>query len=216
VQRLLDERGFYRWDAMFFDETSRADLVGRSVADVAAERSVLPMDVILTTALDEDLTTRFRVVIVNDDEDEIGTLLRADGLLVGLSDAGAHATQLCDAGFAAKLLATYVREREALTLEHGVHKLTGQLAAAFGIAGRGVLRPGYAADVAVFDPGTVAPGPLRRVWDFPGDSDRLVADRPTGILHVVVNGTVIREDEQPAPTTDGRYPGVLVAPGTVR
>jgi N-acyl-D-aspartate/D-glutamate deacylase len=102
-----------------------------------------------------------------------------------------------------------------LTLEHGVHKLTGQLAAAFGIAGRGVLRAGYSADVTVFDPGTVAPGPLRRVWDFPGGSDRLVADRPTGILHVVVNGTVIREDEQPARTNGGRYPGVLVAPGTV-
>ena len=48
----------------------------------------------ITVGLDEDLATRFRVVLVNDDQDSIEKLLQADGLLVGLSDAGAHATQL--------------------------------------------------------------------------------------------------------------------------
>jgi N-acyl-D-aspartate/D-glutamate deacylase len=112
----------------------------------------------------------------------------------------------------ATLLGTFVRERGALSIEEGVHKLTGQPAAAFGIAGRGSLQPGFAADIAVFDPATVDPGPLRRVWDFPADSDRLVADRPEGIVHVMVNGTVIRADGQPVDGTLDRFPGEPIAP----
>ncbi|MEX1007774.1 MAG: amidohydrolase family protein [Acidimicrobiia bacterium] len=213
VQEELDRRAGYRWDAMYFEETSRTELVGRTVADVAAERSMSPIDTMFTTALDEDLATRFRVVILNDDRQGIDALLQSEGLLVGLSDAGAHATQLCDAGFAATLLGTFVRERCALSVEEGVYKLTGQPAAAFGIPGRGILQPGFAADIAVFDPVTVDPGPLRRVWDFPADSDRLVADQPEGIVHVVVNGTVIRESGHSveAATLD-RYPGEPIAP----
>ena len=57
-----------------------------------------------------------------------------------------------------------------------------------------MLRPGAFADVAVFDPATVAPGPLRRVRDFPADADRLTADQPEGMRHVLVNGTPIRAD----------------------
>jgi N-acyl-D-aspartate/D-glutamate deacylase len=215
VQVELDRRALYRWEATFFDETSRTELIGRTVADVAAERAISPIDAMIATALDEDLATRFRMVIVNDDQRGIDTLLQSEGLLVGLSDAGAHASQLCDAGFAATLLGTFVRERHALTVEEGVYKLTGQPAAAFGIADRGVLRPGFAADITVFDPATIDPGPVRRVWDFPADSDRLVADRPEGIVHVLVNGTVIREGGHSVEVgaLDG-YPGELIASAT--
>ena len=75
-----------------------------------------------------------------------------------------------------------------------MHKLTGEPAAFLGLHDRGVLAPGMAADICVFDPDTVAPGPLRRVRDFPAEGERLVADRSRGIRHVLVNGHPIRRD----------------------
>jgi N-acyl-D-aspartate/D-glutamate deacylase len=66
----------------------------------------------------------------------------------------------------------------------------------FGFEGRGYLRPGYAADVCVFDPTTVAPGPQRRLRDLPADGERLTYERPTGVRHVMVNGTLIRSDDR--------------------
>jgi hypothetical protein len=50
--------------------------------------------------------------------------------------------------------------------------------------------------VCVFDPQTVDPGPLRRVRDFPADGERVTADEPRGVRHVLVNGTPIRRDER--------------------
>jgi N-acyl-D-aspartate/D-glutamate deacylase len=77
-----------------------------------------------------------------------------------------------------------------------VRKLGAEPADLFGFARRGYLREGYQADVCVFDPQTVEPGPLRRVRDFPADAERLTADRPVGVRHVLVNGTPIRSDER--------------------
>jgi N-acyl-D-aspartate/D-glutamate deacylase len=65
----------------------------------------------------------------------------------------------------------------------------------FGFARRGLLREGYWADVCVFDPETVGTGPTRRVRDFPADAERLTAEEPTGVRHVLVNGVPIRVDE---------------------
>ena len=67
----------------------------------------------------------------------------------------------------------------------------------YDLVDRGTLEVGKAADVCVFDPATVAPGPLRRVWDFPANGERLTADAPVGMTHVIVNGTPIRVDGQP-------------------
>src|SRR5206468_12797808 len=80
--------------------------------------------------------------------------------------------------------------------ESAVARLTSRQADIFGLAGRGRLTPGAYADVVVFDPATVGPGPVRRVADFPTGSERLTADAPTGIRHVLVNGTPIRVDGQ--------------------
>ncbi len=106
----------------------------------------------------------------------------------GLSDAGAHVGQLCDAPLPTDLLGNWVRERQVLTLEEAVHKLTQVQTRLFGFPDRGVLAPGMAADVVVFDPDLVAPGPLRRVRDFPADGERLTADQPSGMRHLLVNG----------------------------
>ncbi|HML01437.1 MAG TPA: amidohydrolase family protein, partial [Acidimicrobiales bacterium] len=118
--------------------------------------------------------------------------------------------QLCDACFATDLLGNWVREREVMSLERAVHKLTAEPAAVYGLADRGSLEVGKAADICVFDPDTVAPGPLRRVWDFPADGERLVADSPAGMTHVLVNGVVIRQDGAPARQGLDARPGRLL------
>ena len=163
-------------------------------------------------AVAEDLTTRFRAYIANDDVDAVAELLAADHVVLGLSDAGAHVDQLCDAPLPTDLLGMWVRERGVLSIEHAVRKLTGEPADMFGFARRGYLREGAWADVCVFEPDTVAPGPTRRVRDFPADAERLTAESPEGVRHVLVNGTPIRRDGEQLDLA-GRRPGVRPAMG---
>ncbi len=120
---------------------------------------------------------------------------------------GAHVDQLCDAPLFTDLLQKWVREQGVLSVEQAVHKMTGEPASMFGVVDRGVLRQGAWADVCVFDPETVSPGPVQRVRDFPADADRLTAEDPTGVRHVLVNGTAIRQDGAQVEGSDLR-PGV--------
>ena len=187
------------FDALIVAESpGHPELVNRKVTDLVAERGrdTTPLDVMLDISLDENLETRFWSVLANNDPEAIAWLLPQDTVLLGLSDSGAHVSQLCDACFATDLLGNWVRDKHVMPLEHAIHKLTGEPAAVFGLDDRGTLEAGKAADVVVFDPESVAPGPLRRIRDFPADGERLVADQPAGVRHVVVNGTVIREDEK--------------------
>ncbi len=164
----------------------------------------------LDISIDENLETRFTSVLANNDPEAIAWLLPQDTVLLGLADSGAHVTQLCDACFATDLLGNWVRDKEVMPLEHAIHKLTGEPAAVFGLHDRGTLEVGKAADVVAFDFDTVGPGPLRRIHDFPADGERLVADRPEGISHVVVNGTVIREGGTPVDDALATRPGKLL------
>ena len=184
-----------RWETFQIDESERfPELQGRRVTELAEERGCSPLDVLCEVALAEDLTTRFRAYIANDDAAAVGELLTSEHVILGLSDAGAHVDQLCDAPLYTHLLATWVRERRVMPLERAVRKMTGEAADMFGVVRRGYLRPGNWADVCVFEPDTVGPGPLRRVRDFPADGERLTAEEPTGVRHVLVNGTPIRLD----------------------
>ena len=99
-----------------------------------------------------------------------------------------------------------------LTAEKAIRKLSGVQADLFGFKDRGYLREGAFADVFVFDLDTVGPGPVRRVRDFPANTERLTADAPTGVHHMFVNGTAIRRDGvSMAATTDPR-PGRMAKP----
>ena len=106
-----------------------------------------------------------------------------------------------------------MRDKGVLTLEHAVHKLTQVQAELFGFDDRGVLREGFVADVVVFDPATVAPGPLRRVRDFPADCERLTADQPAGMHHLLVNGVHVIDGGMLRDDAVADRPGVLVRPG---
>lgn len=203
-----------RWDTYeIMESEAHPELVGRRLVDIAAERGAAPFDALLDLALNEPLLAmRFKVIVANDAVDDIAMLLHEDGCVVGLSDAAAHVGQLCDAPLPTDLLGNWVRERQAITLSEAVRKLTSEPAALFGLADRGVLRPGAHADIVVFDPATVAPGPLRRVRDFPANGERLTADEVPGMHRVIVGGTTIVADGALTDEAVTRRPGGLVRP----
>jgi N-acyl-D-aspartate/D-glutamate deacylase len=191
------------------ESASHPDLADRPVMVLAEELGCTPLDVMLDISLDDDLQARFWSVLANDDPEGIAWLLPRDNVLLGLADSGAHVSQLCDACFSTDLLGNWVRGRGVMPLERAIHKLTGEPAAVYGLADRGTVEVGKAADLCVFDPDTVAPGPLRRVRDFPADGERLTADAPIGVTHTLVNGVPIRLDGAPSAE------GLAARPGTV-
>ena len=204
-----------RWETYEVGESpAHPELAGARLSELAEERDAAPFDVLLDLALDEpDLMLRVRCILANDDPAEVAELLNEAHCTLGLSDAGAHVGQLCDAPQATDLLGHWVRERNTMPIEEAVRRLTSTQAELFGLVDRGVLREGAWADVVVFDPATVAPGPIRRVADFPAGSERLTADAPVGVRHVLVNGVPIRVDEQQLDAADVGAPGQMVAPG---
>jgi N-acyl-D-aspartate/D-glutamate deacylase len=179
---------------------------------VAAERGVDPIDLMLDFGLATNLEARFRMAVLNTDEEAVAELLAHPATLLGLSDAGAHASQLCDACFSTYLLGHWVREKRALRLEQAIRHLTTRPAEVFGLRDRGRLAAGLAADVVVFDPDTVGCSRLRRVRDQPARADRLIADA-TGIRAVVVNGTIVREEGRDVVDAAGPLPGRVLRGG---
>jgi N-acyl-D-aspartate/D-glutamate deacylase len=198
-----------RWDTFeVMESAAHPHLVGRRLDSLPCDAGSNSLDVLLDLALAEpDLLLRVRCVLANDDPEGVATLLNEDGCVLGLSDAGAHVSQLCDAALPTDLLGNWVGDRRALTLEKAVHKLTGEPAALFGFADRGVLRQGARADVVVFDPASIGPGPIRRVRDFPAASERLTSDSPTGIERVYVNGSLVLDRNHLVESTLDELPG---------
>jgi N-acyl-D-amino-acid deacylase len=202
-----------RWsDTVISECPSDPSLTERNLQEVAVERGMHPADLALDLALATDLEARFRMAVANTDEGIVAELLQHPATVLGLSDAGAHASQLCDANFATHLLGHWTREKGVLELEHAVRLLTSRPAEVFGLEGRGRLEVGRAADVTVFDPESVGTTPLRRVHDFPAGADRLIAEAH-GIRAVVVNGVVLREDGADRLDPEGPLPGRLLRGG---
>jgi N-acyl-D-aspartate/D-glutamate deacylase len=201
------------WDDTVISECPKEpSLEERCVAEVAAERNQHPVDLVLDLALASNLEARFRMAIFNTDEEAVAELLTHPGVVLGLSDAGAHASQLCDACFPTHLLSHWTRDKGVLELEQAVRLLTSQSAEVFGIRDRGRLEVGLAADLAIFDPELVGCSSLRRVYDLPGGGNRLIADA-TGMRAVVVNGIQIRKEDADAIELDGPLPGRLLRKG---
>ncbi|MCR9095085.1 MAG: amidohydrolase family protein [bacterium] len=195
------------------ESTLHADLVGAGpLGGLAAERGVSSFALMIDLALEEELKTRFHVPMTNDNEAQVAEMLANDHLLLGLSDAGAHTSQLCDADFATYLLQHWWREEQAISLERAVWRLTGQPAEFLGLSDRGHLVPGAIADVTVFDPDRVGSRPTERVRDFPTGADRLVA-RSTGVEHVFVAGQAIRRNGEDVPNAGPEAPGRLLRTG---
>ncbi len=194
-----------RWDLVRIIKVARPEhraYEGLSVAELAQRQGKDVLDAFLDLALAEDLETLFQHPLTNGDEDAVAEILRSPYTVAGQSDAGAHVAIDAGFGYCTLLLGHWVRERGALTLEEAVRKLTFMIASIFEIPDRGLVRPGYWADLVVFDPATVAPCEPELVHDLPAGEPRLV-QRARGIEYTVVNGTVLLEHGEHT----GAYPG---------
>jgi N-acyl-D-aspartate/D-glutamate deacylase len=165
-------------------------LEGRTIEDIARERGVDPVDALLDIGLADDLKTTFLIRLLNVDEKRVGDLIAEDGNLVSLSDAGAHLTLFCDAGYAMHLLGRWVRELGRFSLPHAIRKLTSDPAHIYGILDRGRIAVGAWADLMLFDPATIHVGKAHRVADLPAGASRLIRSAP-GLHGVWVNGTQV-------------------------
>ena len=178
------------WDHLTVMEVKKPalrHLEGEVIGKMAREQKREPWDVFLDLGLEDDLDTMFDCRLFNTDEQKVSELLRHPCAAVALSDAGAHLSFLCDAGFGLHLFGHWVRERGDLTLPQAVRAVTSTVADACRIPDRGRIAPGAWADLLLFDPATVGRGEKRRVNDLPTGAFRL--DTPAMGLHGVwVNG----------------------------
>ena len=185
------------WDKIFVRQAAtseNAQVEGMPLSTLAAERGVHPMDFLLDLSLAENLDTLFTATLLNSDEEAVGRMLRDEHSMLSLSDAGAHLTFLCDAGFGLHFLGHWVRDKQLMPLEQAIRQMTSFSADAFGIADRGRIVEGARADLLLFDPATVGRAPARRVYDLPAGASRLHTPS-IGVHGVWVNGVQVADDE---------------------
>ena len=188
-----------------------SDHLGRTlyVAEIAKQRGKDGVDTFLDLALEDDLQIQFTMALFNANEERIPELINDSRVMVGLSDGGAHVDMLCDAGYCTYLLGTWVRERQALTLENAVKRITSEPADFFGIKDRGRLKVGLPADVAIFDERKIGSAKRARMQnDLPGGGRRLVMPAE-GVEYTIVNGDVLYEHGHHS----GYLPGQILRSG---
>ena len=203
-----------KWERAIVHEVGNPamrSMIGKSVADIARERGKDGLDTFLDLCIEDDLQLQYTYELFNADEDRIPELITHDQVMVGLSDGGAHVDMLCDAGYCTYLLGTWVRDRQAMTLEHAVKRITSEPAAFYGMTTRGKIATGMAADFAIFDYNTVGSarrGEMRA--DLPGGGRRLVMPAQ-GVQYTIVNGEVLFDDGKHT----GAMPGQVLRSGQV-
>ena len=194
-----------RWDLMIVEEPvlqKNRGLRGRHIAEIAKEQGKHPLDAFLDLAVEEDLETVFSLGEINMDTEAVAQILGSPYAVVGLSDGGAHVQFHSNVSNPTRLLGYWVREKGIMSLELAVRRLTFDSASAFGIYDRGLIQPGMAADLVVFDPDTVRPVAEDKVHDFPANGWRM-RELAEGIHYTVVNGEVLMEKG----THTGSLPG---------
>ncbi|MBT5192192.1 MAG: amidohydrolase family protein [Rhodospirillaceae bacterium] len=191
------------WD--YFYLMDKASWPHRSLADIAAERGVEPVEAMIDIALEHDLQVFFRQPISNEDEDAALAIMKHPRSCVTFSDSGAHVSQIMDSSLQTHLLSYWVRERQEFTLEQAVRMITYDTATNWGFHDRGLLREGMAADIVVFDPDTIAPRMPTVAYDLPAGAQRL-KQMSEGISATIINGQVVLRDNEHT----GALPGQLL------
>ena len=203
------------YDYMWVDEPvleKNRHLTGKSIGEIAREQDKGIIDALLDLAVEEKLETVFSHGESNVDKEAMAQMLNYPSAIVGLSDGGAHVQFHGGYGYSTRLLGYWVREQGIMSLEKAVRRLTFESASAFGIFDRGLLRPGMAADITIFDPDTVRALPEDVVHDFPAGGWR-VRELAEGVKCTIVNGQPLIEDGQHTGSLPGRvlrnalYPG---------
>lgn len=180
------------------------ELEGRPLLQIAEERGVDIVDLMLDTALDDDLATRFVYRgLMNGDPEAVREILQSPFCVPGVSDAGAHLDMDCGVDFSGRLLSHWVRSEGVFSLEEAVRRLTSFSADVIGVCDRGRLQPGQAADLVLFDPETIAAGERETFGDVPGGGTRIV-QRAIGIEKVFVNGDLLVDGSRQRDTHAGR------------
>jgi N-acyl-D-amino-acid deacylase len=211
VEEKKSSRFSRRWDLVYMIKAATAanqHLEKKSVAEIARIDNQDIIDAFLDLSLEEGLETQFQTSSTNGDEEAVAEIIRSPITLVGQSDAGAHLIYDAGYGYATRLLGYWVREKNVMSLEEGVRKLTFMVASIFGLHDRGLVRPGMAADLTIFDPATVRECEPDMVSDLPGGENRLV-QKATGIEMTIVNGEVLVEKG----AHTGALPGAVLGSG---
>jgi N-acyl-D-aspartate/D-glutamate deacylase len=177
----------------------------RSIGKIARERSQSPIDVVIDMALEKHLRMFFLTPVFNENQDVVEQMMKHPRAAVTFSDSGAHVSQIMDSSLQTHMLAYWVRERGAFTLEQAVRKMTFDIAAFWNLKGRGLLREGNVADIVIFDPERVAARMPTVEHDLPGGARRL-KQKADGILATVVGGAVVLRNNDHT----GALPGKLL------
>jgi N-acyl-D-amino-acid deacylase len=185
----------YPMDDMVYDKPS--------MAEIAAQRAMNPVDLMIDMALEKDLKMYFRTPIANENQDHVLEMMKHPRSVVTFSDSGAHVSQIMDSSLQTHLLSYWVREKEALTLEEAVRQITYNTATLWGLHDRGLLREGMAADLVVFDADQVGARLPEVVHDLPSGATRL-KQTADGILNTVVNGEILLSNNDHSGATPGR------------
>ena len=197
-----------RWDVIFVDRVKLAKNKAcerKSVQEIARAQQKDGLDCFLDLSLDEDLETRFVHTNTQGDPQAVCEILKHPAVMIGQSDAGAHMGYDARFGYCTAFLGRWVRDHGIMKLEEAVAKLTFRVAAIFGLSDRGLIRPGFAADIAVFDPATINTLEPEYVRDLPGNETRMI-QRAAGVHHTVVNGEIVIENGAPT----GAFPGEVL------
>ena len=192
----------FKW---LFPIMDRAVPPYRSVAEIAAERNQDPVETYIELALDKGLKRFFMQPLTNTHEPSTLEMMQHPRSVITFSDSGAHVSQIMDSSLQTHLLSHWVREKEALTLEDAVHQLSFVPASHWRLAGRGLLREGWNADVVIFDPQTVEPQVPELTHDLPAGARRL-KQKANGFLATIVNGEVVLRNNEHT----GALPGQLL------
>jgi N-acyl-D-aspartate/D-glutamate deacylase len=199
-----------RWDVIFVDAVKLPKNKAQekqSIQDIAKAQGKDGLDCFLDLSLEEDLETRFVHTNTQGDPQAVCEILKHPAVMIGQSDAGAHMGYDARFGYSTAFLGCWVRDYGIMSLEEAVSKLTFRVASIFGLSDRGLIRPGLAADIAVFDPATVNTEEPEYVQDLPGDETRMI-QRATGVPYTVVNGEVMIENG----AVTGARPGKILRP----
>ncbi len=177
----------------------------RTVAEIAEEMHRDPVDAMIEVALQNDMKVFFRQPLFNENQDHVLEMMRHPRSVVTFSDSGAHVSQIMDSSLQTHVLAHWVREKNAFTLEEAIKMITHDTANAWGFEDRGLIKEGMAADLNIFDPETINPLMPEVKNDLPTGARRLV-QKAEGILATIVNGVVLMRDGEHT----GSYPGKLL------
>jgi N-acyl-D-amino-acid deacylase len=171
--------------------------------ELADARGIHPVELMIDMAVEQELKMFFRQPLANENQDHVLEMIKHPRSLVTFSDSGAHVAQIMDSSLQTHLLSYWVREREALTLEHAIRRITYDIATVWGLHDRGLLRTGMAADLVIFDPDNVGAEMPQVVNDLPAGAKRL-KQVSTGISHTIVSGEVLLENNQHTGATPGQ------------